>query len=99
MGEGRARTGVRGLERRSLETMLPACSRVGFVRPSGETGRNDKRRKGVWGSGLSWGFGEVMAHAPELLVLQGSGVRAAQLPHIWKGRCEWYVPSSASPSS
>lgn len=99
MGEGRVGTGVWGLERRSLETMLPACSRVGFVRPSGETGRNDKRRKGVWGSGLSWGFGEVMAHAPELLVLQGSGVRAAQLPHIWKGRCEWYVPSSASPSS
>lgn len=79
--------------------MLPACSRVGFVRPSGETRRNDKGRKGVWGSGLSWGFGEVMAHAPELLVLQGSGVRAAQLPHIWKGRCEGCAPSSASLSS
>lgn len=65
-----------------------ACSRAGFVRPGGETGRNDKRQKGAWGSWLSWGFGEVMAHAPELWVLQDSVVRAAQLPHIRKGRCE-----------
>lgn len=99
MGEGRAETGVRGLERRFLGAMLPVCSRVGFVRPGGDTRRNDKRRKGVWGSRLSWGSGEVMAHAPELRVLQGSGVRAAQLPYTWKGRCEWCAPSSASPSS
>lgn len=82
-----------------MGTTLPACSRVGFVRPSGDAWWNDKRRKGVWGSGLSWGFGEVMAHAPELLLLQGSGVGAVQLPYICKGRCQLCAPVSASRSS